>query len=133
MSSLPIQRQVWSGDRRQVIARTRLIVVLFELQIAYVDLVYAFFFTCAFLFAHRALTLPDPARRDPPRNRERNPERNPERDSQAAWLLSGLCCGLIAGLKVTGILAPPAIAAIALPSLLSARRRGRGGAEAAPG
>ncbi|MCP3958616.1 MAG: hypothetical protein GY719_12255 [bacterium] len=79
-------------------------VVGFELRVAYVDLAYAFYFLAAFLFMLQART-----------------------DSPAAGTaltLSGLCCGLMAGVKVTGIVGAAVIGALFLPHLVSAWRRG---------
>ena len=83
-------------------------VVLTELHIAYVDLAYAFFFTAAFLFALNAAAA----------------EGDPACDPMGSWLLSGLCCGAVAGLKVTGILAAPAIGVLVIPQLLAAKGNG---------
>jgi hypothetical protein len=79
-------------------------VVLTELHVAYVDLAYAFFFTAGFLFALRATSAGD--------------------DDPAHWLLAGLCCGVVAGLKVTGIVAAAVIGSLAIPSLVAASRCG---------
>lgn len=84
-------------------------VVVFELRQAYVDLAHAFFLLAAFLFMHRALD-------DEPRSR-------------AFLTLSGICCGLAAGVKVTGIAAAGLVGALALPRLWEAARQRRlGGA-----
>lgn len=79
-------------------------VVLTELHVAYVDLAYAFFFTAGFLFALRATA--------------------GKGGEGVYWLLAGLCCGVVAGLKVTGIVAAAVIGSLAIPSLLAARRSG---------
>jgi len=78
-------------------------VLLFELGVAYVDLAYAFFFAAGLLFGLQW------------------------RQSHAAsrgslWLL-GLCCGGLAGLKVTGIVGAAAIASLALPQIARRLRR----------
>lgn len=93
-------------------------VVLGELHIAYVDLAYAFLFTSGFLFALQAAG----AEGTPEAPSDKRP--NGSSTANASWLLSGVCCGAIAGLKVTGIIATPAIAVIALPHLLAAKRNG---------
>ena len=77
-------------------------VVLTELHVAYVDLAYAFFFTAGFLFALRATA--------------------GEGDSAAHWVLAGLCCGVVGGLKVTGIVAAAVIGSLAIPALAAASR-----------
>ena len=79
-------------------------VVLTELHVAYVDLAYAFFFTAGFLFALRATA--------------------GEGDGAAHWLLAGICCGVVAGLKVTGIVAAAVVGSLAVPSLVAAYRSG---------
>ncbi len=76
-------------------------VVIFELRIAYVDLAHAFFFLAGFLFMLATL------------------DRRPE----MLWL-SGICCGLAAGAKVTGIVGAGIIGALYLPRLVRALRRG---------
>lgn len=88
-------------------------VVVFELRRAYVDLAHAFFFTAAFLFMHRALE------DDGPRDR-------------VFLSLAGICCGLAAGVKVTGIAAVAVVGALALPRLARAVRGGRLGRELRP-
>ena len=76
-------------------------VVTYELRVAYVDLAHAFFFLAGFLFMLEAL----------------------DRRREALWL-SGICCGLAAGVKVTGIVGAGILGALYLPHLLRARRRG---------
>ncbi len=96
-------------------------VVAFELRVAYVDLAHAFFFLAAFLFMHRALDSDDPEAKN---GWERG---RPAR--HAPWLmLSGLCCGLMAGVKVNGIVGAAVIGALCLPRLLAkTRERALGG------
>ncbi len=76
-------------------------VVAFELRVAYVDLAHAFFLLAGVLFMLQAL----------------------EREPRALWL-SGLCCGLAAGVKVTGIAGAAVVGALYLPRLAGALRRG---------
>ncbi len=80
-------------------------VVAYELRVAYVDLAHAFYFTAAVLFMLRALAAPEQAK-------------------TALWL-SGLCAGLTAGVKVTGIAGAAIIGALYLPRLAGAWRDGR--------
>jgi hypothetical protein len=77
-------------------------VFLFELQVAYVDLAYAFFLTCAVLFALRAL----------------------EADEARSLLLAGLCAGTLCGIKINGVLGAAAAGAVLVPQAVSAARRG---------
>ena len=72
-------------------------VFAFELRVAYVDLAYAFLFLAGFLFMLEAL----------------------DRDPRSLWL-SGLCCGLLAGVKVTGIAGAAVVGALYLPRLVAA-------------
>ncbi len=58
-------------------------VILFEIKIAYIDIAYAFFFFIAFVFIHRAL--------------------EDEKKTNFFIFLSGICCGILAGIKLTGI------------------------------
>jgi hypothetical protein len=83
--------------------------VAHELGIAYVDLAQGFFLLAGVLFALRA--------------REEGPGATP------ALLLSGICCGAVAGTKVTGVVSAGVIAALHLPRLVAARRGGRLGGE----
>lgn len=76
-------------------------VVIYELRVAYVDLAHAFFFLAGFLFMLSAL------------------ERRPE----LLWL-SGICCGLAAGTKVTGMVGAAIVGALYLPHLARDLRRG---------
>ncbi len=80
-------------------------VVLYEIRTAYVDLAHAFLFFAAFLFMEKA------ARRE-------------GREAGHALLLAGLTCGLLTGVKVTGVLAVPVIAALYLPRFRLAEARG---------
>jgi len=81
-------------------------VVAFEMRVAYVDLAHAFFFLAGFLFVDRALEAKDP-------------------EEEGRWLLlAGVCCGLIAGIKLNGIVAVALLGALYLPRLASAARRG---------
>jgi len=86
-------------------------VVAYELRVAYVDLAYAFFFLAAFLFMLRA---------------------DDEKPSARTFLLlSGICCGVMAGIKLTGIAAAVVIGALYLPRLLRAARARASGGEVA--
>ncbi len=76
-------------------------VVIFELRVAYVDLGHALFLLAGFLFMLEAL----------------------ERDPRALWL-SGLCCGLAAGTKLTGIAGAGIVGMLYLPRLAGALREG---------
>ncbi len=73
-------------------------VVVFELRVAYVDLAHALFLLAGVLFMLEAL----------------------ERDPRALWL-AGLCCGLAAGVKLTGIVGAVIVGALYLSA---SRRRG---------
>lgn len=73
-------------------------VVAFEFRVAYVDLAYTFLLLSGFIFLDRAL------------------EERGER-SDAFLLLAGLCCGLLAGVKVNGILGAVVIGALWVPRL----------------
>ena len=75
-------------------------VVAFEIRSAYVDLAYAFFFVAGFLFMIQAL----------------------DREPRALWL-AGICCGMAAGVKITGIACAAFIGALYLPRLVRAWRR----------
>jgi hypothetical protein len=79
-------------------------VVVFEMTSAYVDLAYAFFLLSALLFMVRAL--------------------RGGRDANTALLLSGLCAGVLAGLKLNGFVGAAAIGALSLPTLFASARRG---------
>lgn len=76
-------------------------VVIYELRVAYVDLAYAFFFLTGFLFMRAA--------------RDGN--------KMALWL-AGISCGLVAGIKITGIAGAGIIGALYVPRLLEAARQG---------
>jgi hypothetical protein len=58
-------------------------VILFEIKTAYIDIAYAFFFFIAFVFVHRAL--------------------EDEKKTNFFIFLAGICCGILAGIKLTGI------------------------------
>ena len=75
-------------------------VVAYELRVAYVDLAHALFLLAGVLFMIEALEL----------------------EPRALWL-SGLCCGLAAGTKLTGIVGAIAVGALYLPRLAGALRR----------
>ncbi len=75
-------------------------VVMFELRTAYVELAHAFFLLGAFLFLCQAL--------DSEQRRER----------QRWLLLAGLCGGMVAGTKLTGIVGVAILALLYLPRLL---------------
>jgi hypothetical protein len=78
--------------------------VLMEMGLAYIDLAYTFFFLAGFVFILRALD---------------------DQSGRRTWLLlSGLCCGILAGTKLTGIAGAAAIGALLLPGLVA---RGRSG------
>jgi 4-amino-4-deoxy-L-arabinose transferase-like glycosyltransferase len=77
-------------------------VVLFELPIAYVDVAFTFFFLMAFLLAVTGL----------------------DRDSPFHLALAGLCCGVLAGTKLNGVMALASIAALVVPRVLRGGRRG---------
>lgn len=79
-------------------------VVVFELQVAYVELAQAFFLIAGVLFMARA--------------------REAAADAGPALLLSGVCCGVSIGTKITGITGAAAVAALYLPELVAAARRG---------
>lgn len=76
-------------------------VVIFELRIAYVDLAHAFFLLTGFLFMLRALE-----------------------DQRHMLLLSGICCGLAAGVKVSAVVGSAAVGALYLPRLVREARHG---------
>ena len=76
-------------------------VVALEIRTAYVDLAYAFFFVAGFLFMIEAL----------------------DREPRALWL-AGVCCGLVAGIKITGVVGAAVIGALYLPRFGRALRRG---------
>lgn len=69
-------------------------VVIFEMRAAYVDLAYTFFFLVAFFAVHRALEHREEAKGD--------------------LLVAGVACGLIAGIKVTGLAAAVVIGTLAV-------------------
>jgi len=79
-------------------------VLLFELGIAYVDLVSAFFFSAGIAFMARAL-------------------RGPAR-SRGALALAGVCGGALAAVKINGVLGTAALASLALPRALALARAG---------
>lgn len=81
------------------------LIVVWEMTVAYIDLAYAFFFTAAFAFMFAA-------------------ERSPL-NRRVHLLMCGLCCGLLAGTKVTGFLGAVVLAAISLPAMLSTRTGSR--------
>jgi len=58
-------------------------IVLWEMTVAYVDLVYSFFFLTGFVFAMRAVDL--------------------TADRKPALLLSGICSGVLMGVKLSGV------------------------------
>ena len=76
-------------------------VVAYEMRVAYVDLAHTFLFLAGFLFMLEAI------------------ERRPE-----ALRLCGICCGLAAGVKVSGIVGAGIIGLLYLPHLAKAWRRG---------
>ena len=76
-------------------------VVCYEMRVAYVDLAHALFLLAGVLFMIEAL------------------EHNP----RALWL-SGLCCGLATGVKLTGIVGAGIVGALYVPRLVDALRRG---------
>ena len=78
-------------------------VIAYQLRVAYVDLGYAFLLLAGFLFLNLAL----------------------DREPRALWL-AGLCCGLAAGVKVTGIAGATIVGALYLPRLVATLRRGEG-------
>jgi hypothetical protein len=78
-------------------------VVLWELSVAYIDLAYAFWFVAAFIFMMWWM------------------ENRPGR--RTALLLCGLCCGLLAGVKVNGIMGVGALAVLLLLRLVRLNRR----------
>ena len=84
-------------------------VVLYEIRTAYVDLAHGFFLVCGFLFMIEAL----------------------ERDARALWL-AGICCGLAAGVKVTGIVTAVVVGALYLPRLARDLSRGERAASLRP-
>ncbi len=75
-------------------------VVAFELRVAYVDLAHAFLVLAGVLFMVDAL----------------------EGNSRSLWL-SGLCCGLAAGVKLSGIVGAGIVGALYLPRFADALRR----------
>lgn len=80
-------------------------VFAFELGVAYVDLAYAFFFSAGVVCMARAL-----------RSRPADP---------GALALAGVCGGALAGVKLSGVLGAAAIAALALPRVVSLARAGQ--------
>lgn len=94
------RRSIWLAVFLFLVNRT----VLTEMVIAYIDLAYTFFFLAGFVFMLRALD--DQSRR-------------------RTWLLlSGLCCGILAGTKLTGIVGAGAIGALLLPGSVARGRHG---------
>lgn len=81
-------------------------VVAFELRVAYVELAQAFALLAAVLFLSSACD-----------------EEARGAANVAKLALAGLACGLMAAIKVTGILWLPVVAALYLPQLLAARGR----------
>ncbi len=79
-------------------------IVILEFTIAYVDLAQAFFVTAGFVFMLRAV--------------------GRTADASGCLLLSGLCCGLASGVKVTGLASAAVIGVLYAPALDEARRRG---------
>ncbi len=79
-------------------------VFLFELGVAYVDLVLAFFFSAGIVFLARAL-------------RSRVPE-------LGALAIAGVCAGALAAVKLNGVLLAAAIAALSIPRAISLARSG---------
>jgi hypothetical protein len=79
-------------------------VLLFELGVAYADLAYAFFFSAGLLFALQW--------------------RRSGGEGRSSLWLTGLCCGGLAGLKVTGIVGAAALAALAAPRIATRLRAG---------
>jgi hypothetical protein len=78
-------------------------VLLFELGVAYADLAYAFFFVAGLLFLLQW--------------------RRAQQSRSALWL-AGLCCGGLAGLKVTGIVGAAALFGLAAPRIARQLRDG---------
>lgn len=79
-------------------------VVAFEMRVAYVDLAHAFFFLTAFLFLLRFRA---------------NPAAN-----SGVLLLAGISCGLMAGVKVSGIAGVATLSVLLLPWLVVSWRKG---------
>ncbi len=79
-------------------------VVIYELRVAYVELAQAFVMLAAVLLLSSA--------RDAAKERV---------DHRNHLILAGLACGLLAGIKITGILWLPVVAAVYLPALLDRR------------
>jgi hypothetical protein len=79
-------------------------IVASEIHVAFVDLAHAFFFITAFLFMTQGLD-------DSPRGAR-------------SLLLAGICCGLMAGLKVQGITGAAIIGTLCLPRLVESVRTG---------
>jgi hypothetical protein len=79
----------------------------YEFSGAYVDLAHAFFLFAGCLFALDARS---------------HPARAP-----AELLLAGICCGVVAGIKVTGVASAGVVAAVYAPELGRAARAGRVG------
>ncbi len=78
-------------------------VFAYELRVAYVDLAHAFFFLAGFLFMIAALDRKQP---------------------DALWL-AGICCGIAAGIKITGIVSAAVIGAVYLVNIFRSRGGGR--------
>lgn len=79
-------------------------VVGYEFSVAYVDLAHAFFLTAAFLFTLRGLD-------------------DPEHGTQPI-LLAGICCGLVAGTKLSGIAGTAVLATLWIPRLVQGKSPG---------
>ncbi len=91
-------------------------VVTQELRVAYVDLAHAFVFTLCLLFVHRALE----SARDGGKG-------------EGGWLLlAGIAGGLLAGIKITGLVGAVAVGALLLPRLVASWRGGALGVVARP-
>ena len=82
-------------------------VVAFELRVAYVEWLHALALLAAVLFVSAARDARDPGH------------------ERSLLLLAGLACGLMAAVKVTGVLWVPVVAALWLPEVVAAGRRGR--------
>lgn len=89
-------------------------VIIYELRVAYVELAQAFALLAAVLFLSAARDAD--ARALDADAQEWAPGK---KGDVRAWLvLAGLACGLLAGIKITGILWLPVVSAIYLPALL---------------
>lgn len=78
--------------------------VLYEIHVAYVDLTHAFFLIAGFLWMMRA--------------------RLADSDADKALLLAGLCGGMMAGVKLSGIVGAAVLAVLYLPKLIAAAKNG---------